>query len=254
MTSQLYAISLARFRAACAEEIGCDVASFLSNDLTVVERPSGSPAKYVALVFTFGTGTVLSVDPHYLELARSLQFKKHYLAFRPQSVVLPLVRAAQLNGEKAMAWGPALGFLLNKVPVEPPLPEGLHLEQLSVTDRQRWYASGAFSNALGEPADSRDSERWLRALALMTADGEPAAMSGAYRDRGEHQEIGIDVSRRFRGRGLASTMVSLLIRDILDQGSHPTYYCAASNIRSHRTALACGLIPTFSVETVESAG
>ncbi|MEP7215705.1 MAG: GNAT family protein, partial [Anaerolineaceae bacterium] len=69
------------------------------------------------------------------------------------------------------------------------------------------------------------------------------AVAGAYDDGEALLEIGVDVVRGHRGKGLGLAVVSILSRVIHEQGLSATYFCAASNVRSHRTALACGFVP-----------
>ena len=248
MVSEVYRASFGRYQAAQAAALGCRVQDWASNDLVVVERPPGSPEKYLAMLVTFGTGTVLSVEPEYLELARSFAFDRHYLAFAPASVALPMCAAAEARGEKVNARGPNLGFLLGAVPGEPGIPAGLRLQRVDAELRARWVPGGHFSNALGD--ELADAPLWRFGLALVAGEGEPAAVTGAWEDRGEHLEIGLDVAREFRGQGLAQRIVALMTREVLDMGAYPTYFCAPTNVRSHRTALSCGFVPTLSAAAI----
>jgi len=73
-----------------------------------------------------------------------------------------------------------------------------------------------------------------------------AAVAGAWDDSAGVSEIGVDVARDYRGRGLAPVVVTGLARLIADAGNVPTYYCAPTNIRSHRNAIASGFTPVAS--------
>lgn len=78
-------------------------------------------------------------------------------------------------------------------------------------------------------------------------DGEtPAAVTGAYDDGEGLLEIGVDVARAYRGRGLGEAVVRHMAAAIHAEGMVPTYYCAPTNVRSHRTALTCGFVPIAS--------
>lgn len=150
VSHDLYRVSLNRYRAALADTFGCRVEDWATNGLAVVERPADSPEKYVSMLVTFGTGTVLSVEPDYLELARSFRFEKHYMAFAPPSVAFPLTAAAEARGEKVKARGPNLGFLLGTPPAPPQVPPGLRLQHMDQQLREEWMPGGRFANALGD--------------------------------------------------------------------------------------------------------
>jgi predicted GNAT family acetyltransferase len=80
--------------------------------------------------------------------------------------------------------------------------------------------------------------------------GRPAAVAGGWDDCDGLLEIGVDVARDYRGRGLGIAVVSAMARLIADRGDIPTYYCGPTNVRSHRNALACGFVPVASAARV----
>jgi RimJ/RimL family protein N-acetyltransferase len=84
---------------------------------------------------------------------------------------------------------------------------------------------------------------------LFDATGAPVAVAGAFQTFGL-LEIGVDVVPAFQGRGLAPLVVRAATAAILARGAEPFYACAATNIRSHRTALAAGFLPVCSDATV----
>ena len=94
-------------------------------------------------------------------------------------------------------------------------------------------------NGVGEPGRDGREFRNRFALALYDAEGELAAVAGAFDTYGM-LEIGVDVARRHRGTSLGRLVVSTLARAIMNEGKVPFYGCAATNIRSHRTAESCG--------------
>ena len=77
MANSFYATNLARFRAESARELGCEESAFDSHVLTVVPRPESARYKNFAFVHTFGTGTVVSVEPSYLEWTQSHAPRKY---------------------------------------------------------------------------------------------------------------------------------------------------------------------------------
>jgi RimJ/RimL family protein N-acetyltransferase len=197
------------------------------------------------MALTLGTGTVVSVAPDYLEWTRANAPKdKHYRALFPNALLQPLTEEAARRGQ-VIGWrSPNLSFLPAREPVAAPVPEGLRAMPFGSKERAQWFPSGEFHNALGELDDPADQD-FRYGLAIM--DGEhPAAVAGAWDDSDGLKEIGVDVARDYRGRGLGVAVVTNLARLIADHGDIPTYYCSPTNVRSHRNALACGFTPVAS--------
>lgn len=241
----MIAENIARFRAVRARELGVPESAFASNELTVVERSADALEPYVLLALTLGTGTVVSVEPQYLEWVRDNPPSPHFRAFF-NPFLHPLVEHAAGDGD-SLAWrGPSLGFLLSSPPTPPVIPGGFSLAEIDQAWRSGYVEIGAFSNALGDPGDTFVDSIWQFGLALVTGDGTPAAVAGAYNDGDGVLEIGVDVARDYRGQGFANIVVSAMAARILELGTLPTYYCAPTNIRSQRTALGCGFLPAFS--------
>ena len=243
MVNSFYATNLARFRAESARELGCEESAFDSHALTVVSRPESARYKNFAFVHTFGTGTVVSVEPSYLEWTLAHTPEKHFLAFGGSDFLVPFLAETERRGDRAVMRGTALGFVAEELPTEAALPGGVTAVRIDRDWRARYLPSGVFDNSLGEPGEAHPEQYWRFGVALVGADGEPMAVAGAYDDGLELLEIGVDVVREHRGSGLGRAIVSTISRLIHDQGLTATYFCAASNVRSHRTALACGFVP-----------
>jgi RimJ/RimL family protein N-acetyltransferase len=108
-----------------------------------------------------------------------------------------------------------------------------------------------FENGIGLPGEGGRSFRNRYGVALFDETGEPAAVAGVFFTYSDPiREIGVDVARPYRGRGLGKVVVAAGAREILDRGEVPLYGCAATNIRSQRTALAAGFLPAFSDASV----
>lgn len=243
MTSELLSRGLAVFRERLAHDFGCDVSAFDSHALTIVQRPPKSREKYIAMATTLGTGTVLSVDPEFFGVLSDMTVEKHFQAFNPQSLFLPIFREAERRGIEVVARNPGLGFLLEEDLPQPPVPEGLTLERWERDQCEPWAAT--FHNALWDAEDLDELHKFRYAIVLTAGDGSPRAMAGAWDEARGLIEIGVDVAHDARGMGLGPVIVRSLARAILDSGSFPTYYCAATNVRSHRTALASGFVPVI---------
>ena len=54
-------------------------------------------------------------------------------------------------------------------------------------------------------------------------------------------QIGIDVARHHRGRGVGPVLTAKLAREIIERGRVPYYGTTAVNVPSMRTALSAGL-------------
>ena len=235
-----------RFVRQLAETLGCDPAAFETNMLTVVERPAASREPFIALVATLGTGTVVSVDARFIEFAQTLTIAPHFRAFHSAAFAQPLVDEAKARG-MALTWrGPNLAFVPASAPPEFALPHGFEARKVGREWRAQYLASRLFENGLGEPGNTYVEQFWRSAIVAFGADGEPAALAGTYDDGEGLLEIGVEVARPFRGIGLANAVVARQAAAILTAGATPTYYCAPTNIRSQRTAFACGLVPVAS--------
>jgi RimJ/RimL family protein N-acetyltransferase len=226
---------------ACAD-FGCEDAAFDSHALTIATRPPESKRKYIARVLSLGTGTVLSVEESWLDFVRTLTFEKHFLAFQPQELMVPVINEAGRRGIEVIARSAGLWFLPAQMPAAPIIPQGTQVERWEREQCAPWAAT--FHNALGE--SDGDGDDFLYALALVDGDGQPQAMAGAWHESKGLVEIGVDVAREARGQGFGPVVVRSVARRILESDNIPTYNCAAANIRSQRTALASGFVPVIS--------
>lgn len=205
---------------------------------------------YTAFATTFGTGTVLSVDADFREFAESLKPPKHYRALGP-GILQQLSKEALQRGGTAAASSSGIGWALATVPAAPAIPSGFDLRVLDAQWMESEMQRRRFENGIGLPGEGGRSYRNRYAVALFDSAEEPVAVAGVFFTYAEPiREIGIDVLRAHRGKGLARLVVSAAVREILDRGEVPFYACDASNIRSQRTALSTGFLPAFSDASV----
>jgi GNAT superfamily N-acetyltransferase len=135
--------------------------------------------------------------------------------------------------------------------VEP--PAGFSLQAVDPDWMAEEMKRGRWENGLGEPGGPQAREYRNRfGAALLDSNGAPAAIAGVFETYGMH-EIGVDVAREHRGKGFGALVVRAAATEILAHGATPLYGCAANNIRSQRTALAAGFLPSFSDAAVSVA-
>ena len=228
---------------------GCDRADFAREQLAIVPKPE-SYWPFVAMVVGFGAGTVACIEERFLAWFRGHATESHG---RAGYLVLALAREAASRGEAVHAMPPMLGWAAAGVSVGAEPPPGY---RLALEDRQwmqGWQARDLFQNALGHSTQLHRTIRNQFASVVFDDSDEPVAVAGAY-DTAGLLEIGVDVKKTHRARGLASVVVSAATRAIVDQGKAPFYACEVTNVRSQRTALSSGFLPTLSLALAMPAG
>ncbi|MGE3077065.1 MAG: GNAT family N-acetyltransferase [Dehalococcoidia bacterium] len=246
MSEDYFLGALDRLRAGRAAELGCAPLDFDTHSLVITSRPPASASKFLLMAVTFGTGTVCSVAPEYLDWVKSNAPEMHYRTLFPNVLLGPLVEEARARGESVGYRSPSLSFLPGSRPAALPMPHGITGRRVGPEFRQQHVQSGVFDNALGEPGDDHVASLWRYGFALYSGE-IPVAVAGTYHDYEGVSEIGIDVARSYRGIGLARVAVTNLAALIDADGNIPSYYCSPTNVRSHRNALACGFLPVASI-------
>jgi GNAT superfamily N-acetyltransferase len=234
-----------------AESINCSPADFVTDRLTVIDRPENLPW-YSLIAVTFGVGTVLSVEPRFRAFVEEHAPTPAYRSFYPV-LMQRLVDDCIARGLKANYMVPGVCWALAEElpPVEP--PAGFTLEILDVDWMAAEMQRNRWENGLGEPGGAQAREYRNRyGAALVDSSAHPAAIAGVFETYGMH-EIGVDVAREHRGKGYAEIVVRAAAREVIARGNTPLYGCAATNIRSMRTALASGFLPSFSDAAVSVA-
>jgi GNAT superfamily N-acetyltransferase len=228
-------------REAYARVFRCSVDAFDSEQLTIVDLDkNATPA--TAMGVTFGTGTVLAIDPAYREFAEANPPSKHFRALL-LVFLQPLVAEAARRGHAINANSPSLCFTLADEPPEVAPPAGFELvgrdaAWMNAEQQSARSENGPYENAAGEPGEGREPRNRF-ALTLHDASGEIVAIAGAFDTHGM-LEIGVDVVRAQRGNGYGRLVVSAIAREIMKRGAVPFYRTPPTNIRSHRTAESCG--------------
>lgn len=121
----------------------------------------------------------------------------------------------------------------------------LKIRWLETADIMEFYGREEFSNAI---CDHFRPDR-PDVLAVVALDGEKImGMAGCSADTPLLWQIGIDVLPEYRGRGIATTLVTLLRDEVFRRGAIPYYGTSLSNYGSWKTALGSGFVPAW-VET-----
>jgi len=224
--------------------------AFDREQLTFVDRQDSNPS-FTLKATTFGTGTVISIDPAYRQFAEANAPAKHYRAMSAP-YLRSIAEEGKERGEELQVSGPGLGFTIGTEPPDLPLPAGFQLREHDADWMAAEQQNHRFENGVGDPGEGREASNRF-ALAFYDASGVLAAVAGAFETYGM-LEIGMDVARPYRGRGLGRLAVSRLAREIMHRGETPFYSCAATNIRSHLTAESSGFRAIMSRATVAPAG
>jgi hypothetical protein len=98
----------------------------------------------------------------------------------------------------------------------------------------------SFHHALGYSSTQPDV---LAVAALI--DGKIAAMAGASEDGKYMWQIGVDVLKEFRGRGLAVCLTSMIKQEILKREKIPFYGTSESHSISQNVAIRAGFRPAW---------
>lgn len=235
-------------RAGVASQMGMDGGVFLGERLMIAARPEPPPWPYFLFGATFGVGTALAVREDYVEWLRANEPGKHFRALRADFMVA-LAREGERRGERLMPVTGGIGWALGEAPRERSV-EGVTLGRITKDEMEELRPGGVFHNGIGS-VDGADGRAHRNNFGIAARDERSSllAVAGVF-DTSTLKEIGVDVVNEARGRGLARAVVAAAAREILELGSVPYYACADTNIRSQRTALACGFVPVCSTTSV----
>ncbi len=115
------------------------------------------------------------------------------------------------------------------------------VSELSTDELGRLFEEGAFPHAIV------NLDKEVRALGFKAPDSsKTVAMAGARQDGEFLWQIGVDVVREYRDRGIATRLVYELARRLILEDRLPFYGVRPGHIISKKTALAAGFEPAFS--------
>ena len=105
-----------------------------------------------------------------------------------------------------------------------------------------FYGDRRFPNAICDKYDPRRPDM----MAVCAYDGDNImGMAGCSEDAKGWMQIGIDVVREYRSRGVGTYLVTLLKNEILRRGDIPFYGTSLSGYHSWNIAINCGFRPAW---------
>lgn len=145
--------------------------------------------------------------------------------------------------ESTLTYGQTLHYIPDLREVRRlPLPDGFAPEWYGEAELSKLRGIQGFGNSLAfDPAGNTDTS-----CALCTVkDGNIVAIAGAAAVTDKLMEVGIDVQKPWRGRGLGKTLVRNLTVKILEQGKIPFYSASVTNLASQAVAIRSGYLPLW---------
>lgn len=220
----LFAEAAAAFKQVLAAQMGCRPGDYAAETLTVVQRPPGSRERHLALMTTCGLGSVVSVrDPRLASWAREQQLETHFRVFLPSFLERMAAHARELGHAEAKSHSASQGTVLAEDLPPVALPPGYSFRVLEIEEQAELRAGRKFDNALGEPDEHRRIAATRTAIAVARPGGAVAAVAGAWDQYPGVDEIGVDVLREERGKGLGRAVTIEAVRWIRAEGRWPIY-------------------------------
>ena len=231
-----------------AEDLGCNADDFIRSENVVVPFRLGENCrKYIKLPITanlvsYGNNVVAGVTDDVADIVREYigKFEYYHLFETPNMNWL---------SDRLLPMGHKCCFMAEYFL---PSPEGIpdisckyETRILTQEDFSDLYVP-SWSNALCE------NRKELDVLGAGAYDGDRlVGLAACSADCDTMWQIGVDVLPEYRKQGLASSLTSILAKEIIKRGKVPFYCCAWSNIRSARNAVRSGFVPSWVEFTVK---
>ena len=232
-----------------AEDIGCKAEDFTKTENVICKYHMGEKArKYIKQpvignFVSYGSNVVAAVQDDIRDIAED--YLKKYEFYH-------LFETPNMNwlNEKLKPLGYGVCFMaeyyLPKLEMMKEQPCDFELKVLEQKDFTELYIP-EWSNALCEERKELD----VLGVGAYT-EGKLAGFAACSADADDMWQIGVDVLPDFRRNGIATSVTSRLMKEILDRDKVPFYCTAWSNVRSVRNAVKCGFIPAWVEMTVKS--
>ena len=232
-----------------AIDCSCLPEDFLSTDnKVVISKKDDNARRYLSLPFimdfvSYGSNIVASVSPEFKDIAQNYIDKfDFYHCFETPNIYYLNERLKPYDASvcfMAEYWLPDLDLLKE-------LDCGYETKVLTQDDFSELYTPD-WSNALCE------KRKHLDVLAVGAYDGNKLiGLAGCSADCDEMWQIGVDVLKEYRNKGIGSSLTSKLALEIIQRNKVPFYCCAWSNLRSVKNALRSGFKPAWAEITVKS--
>jgi GNAT superfamily N-acetyltransferase len=122
-----------------------------------------------------------------------------------------------------------------------PIPCDYELKILQPEDYAHLYGTPGWGNAIGS-----GRRKYLDRIAIGAYDGTTLiGLAGSSADCETMWQIGVDVLPEYRRKGIASSLITNLVVEILNTGFVPYAGCRWANVRSLKTQLAIGFKPAW---------
>lgn len=234
-----------------AVDMSCSPDDFLSDENVVVESVASDGArKYLELPFacrlaSYGGNIVAAVSGECAQLVRQ------YVAnTAPEHAFTPpeIYRFNEVLKECGLCVKRVDEYFLPDLSKLRRMPCNFALKLLAPPDFKSLYLP-EWSNALCK------KRKHLDMIAVGAYDGEKlAGLAGASADCETMWQIGVDVLPEYRRLGIAAALTSALTLDLMRMGKIPFYCADPSNVKSVKTAVQCGYVPTWLEMTVDKIG
>ena len=120
--------------------------------------------------------------------------------------------------------------------------DGFEIQWFEQKDIHALYGREEFPNAL---CDCFKPERPDVLAVGAVHEGQLIGLAGCSADTKLFWQIGIDVLPKWRGKGIATTLVKLLKNEVFRRGAIPFYGTSLSNLGSWHVALGSGFYPAW---------
>ncbi|MCR5106187.1 MAG: GNAT family N-acetyltransferase [Eubacterium sp.] len=231
-----------------AEDIGCKAEDFTKTENVICKYHMGENArKYIKQpvignFVSYGSNVVAAVQYDIRDIAE--EYMKKYEFYH----LFETPNMSWLN-EKLKPLGYGVCFMaeyyLPKLDMVKEHPCDFELKVLEQRDFTGLYVP-EWSNALCAERKELD----VLGVGAYT-EGKLIGFAACSADADDMWQIGVDVLPCYRRNGIATSVTSKLIIEILKRDKVPFYCTAWSNVRSVRNAVKCGFIPAWVEMTIK---
>lgn len=219
-----------------AIDYNCSPDDFIKNETIITEAKKSDgrrPFPFISPrleLITFGNGVVVNCSSEIIDIVKNrLKGKNRY-----EILNMPFIFGVNPY------YLPDPKYIRQKTGCENNEYNFMLLEE---KDIYRLYKYKGFDYALQYDQNSPHSEE----LAVVAEQGgNIVGIASAVNECKMLRQINVDVKSDYRGNHIASTMVDMLTKEVLNRGYIPYYSTDSGNIVSQRVAVKCGYLPAWS--------